>query len=111
MSSDTLAQRLKYRRKGGCQYAPCAVYVPKSPDDYGYGSCTQCGWSEPEHLIDELAARCRELEEERDNALLKHGVNAGFWGRMAARATLKRNVAEAKCRELQAQLDCRDGNY
>lgn len=61
-SVERLRQRLRERRKGGCQYAPCHEYVPKQPEDYGYGSCKRCGWAEPEHIIDELV---RVLDHER----------------------------------------------
>jgi hypothetical protein len=53
-SASDLIARCKARRKGGCDYPPCPTYEPKTPADYGYGSCERCGWTEPEHIIDEL---------------------------------------------------------
>jgi hypothetical protein len=61
--------------------------VPKHPDDYGYGSCTRCGWSEPEHIIDQLrdlmdasqaraAALEQELREMKAQGSLAAGANA-----------------------------------
>jgi hypothetical protein len=96
-----IRKHLKARRKGGCQYAPCSKYVPKHPDDYGYGSCTRCGWSEPEHIIDQLRdlmdasqARAAALAQERDKATAEVGrmVDA----RMALGNDLERQLAELR---------------
>jgi len=68
MREQTLVQRIKARRTNGGE--PCPEYVPKKPEDYGYGSCKRCGWAEPEHCIDQLlgavttlTARCEALEQ------------------------------------------------
>lgn len=51
-----LLERLKSRRQG-VETRPCARYRVKNPDDYGYASCSTCGWAEPEHIIEELTAQ------------------------------------------------------
>jgi hypothetical protein len=65
-AGEALAKKLQDRRKGGCETPPCAEYVVKNPDDYGYASCQRCGWSEPEHIIDQLAALLTEQSRQQE---------------------------------------------
>lgn len=59
--------------------------------------------------ISGLLATVDRLRSELDEALEHHGMESGFWGRAAARATKKRREAEAAYARLRTALEAAHG--
>jgi hypothetical protein len=80
---------------------------------FAYPKCPQC-LDERMHkvcdaLLRDLLAALVALRAERDDAITEHGMESGFWGRVAARATQARKAKEAECARLTAALEQAQG--
>jgi hypothetical protein len=92
-----LRARLEKRREG-TETSPCQKYQCDDPCDYGYRSCQRCGWAEPEHLIDELAAFLDGAAEREQEPF------ATAWEARAREGKARYEAAEAEVASLTARI-------
>lgn len=58
----------------------------------------------PELELNRLRDLLAEMRAERDAAIIKHGADSGFWGRMAARLVSERQTVRLKAEKLREEV-------